>query len=151
MSSPSRSGLSEPAASIHESGKSMSEEVNPLVAMLPVLVTEARRRRLALAIIFAAIALIALIVGVNWPLRYDASVTILAQKSNIIAPLMEGAASTTGTTNRAAIAGRAGQADPGNQVAHHCHDRTRQSHHDQLPRQRSEARLRRDPRIRPVV
>jgi len=82
----------------------MSEEVNPLVAMLPVLVTEARRRRLALAIIFAAIALIALIVGVNWPLRYDASVTILAQKSNIIAPLMEGAASTTGTTNRAGIA-----------------------------------------------
>ncbi len=82
----------------------MSEEVNPLVAMLPVLLTEARRRRLALAIIFASITLIALVVGVNWPRRYDASVTILAQKSNIITPLMEGAASTTGTTNRAGIA-----------------------------------------------
>lgn len=82
----------------------MSEEVNPLVAMLPVLLTEARRRRLALAIIFASIALIALVVGVNWPRRYDASVTILAQKSNIITPLMEGAASTTGNTNRAGIA-----------------------------------------------
>lgn len=82
----------------------MSEEVNPLVAMLPVLVTEAKRRRLALVVIFAAIALIALLVGMNWPRRYDASVTILAQKSSIITPLMEGAASTTGTINRAGIA-----------------------------------------------
>jgi len=82
----------------------MSEEGNPLLAMLPVLWIEARRRRVALAIIFASIALLALVVGVNWPRRYDASVTILAQKSSIITPLMEGAAAATGNANRAGIA-----------------------------------------------
>ncbi|HWU76425.1 MAG TPA: XrtA system polysaccharide chain length determinant [Rhodanobacter sp.] len=82
----------------------MNEETNPLLAMLPLLLTEAKRRRLALVVIFASIALLALIVGVNWPRRYDASVTILAQKSSIITPLMEGAASTTGNANRAGIA-----------------------------------------------
>ncbi|MGB3498708.1 MAG: XrtA system polysaccharide chain length determinant [Rhodanobacter lindaniclasticus] len=82
----------------------MNEEPNPLLALLPVLWTEAKRRRVSLAVIFAAIAILALIVGVNWPRRYDASVTILAQKSSIITPLMEGAAAATGNTNRAGIA-----------------------------------------------
>ncbi len=82
----------------------MSEEANPLLAMLPVLWTEAKRRRIVLAIIFASIALLTLIVGVNWPRRYDASVTILAQNNNIITPLMEGAAAATGNANRAGIA-----------------------------------------------
>lgn len=82
----------------------MSEEANPLLAMLPVLWTEAKRRRVTLAMIFASIALLALIVGVNWPRRYDASVTILAQKNSIITPLMEGAAEATGNANRAGIA-----------------------------------------------
>ncbi len=82
----------------------MSEEANPLLAMLPVLWTEAKRRRVVLAIIFASIALLALVVGVNWPRRYDASVTILAQQSSIITPLMEGAAAATGNANRAGIA-----------------------------------------------
>jgi len=82
----------------------MNEEPNPLLALLPVLWTEARRRRVSLAVIFAAIAILALIVGANWPRRYDASVTILAQKSSIITPLMEGAAAATGNANRAGIA-----------------------------------------------
>ncbi|MEO6927243.1 MAG: XrtA system polysaccharide chain length determinant [Rhodanobacter sp.] len=82
----------------------MSEEANPLLAALPVLWIEAKRRRIVLAIIFASIALLALVVGVNWPRRYDASVTILAQSNSIITPLMEGAASATGTANRAGIA-----------------------------------------------
>jgi polysaccharide chain length determinant protein (PEP-CTERM system associated) len=72
--------------------------------MLPILTTEARRHRVALAVVFAVIALAALVVGVLWPKKYDASTTILAQESSIITPLMEGAAATTGNKNRAGIA-----------------------------------------------
>jgi polysaccharide chain length determinant protein (PEP-CTERM system associated) len=82
----------------------MNEEISPFSALLPILLTEAKRRRLALGLIFAGIALLALIVGLKWPRNYDASTTILAQDSSIITPLMEGAASTTGNANRAGIA-----------------------------------------------
>jgi hypothetical protein len=60
--------------------------------MLPALLTEARRRRVAMGVIFATIA-IALGIGLVWPKKYEASTTILPQESSIITPLMEGAAS----------------------------------------------------------
>lgn len=82
----------------------MNEEIPPFAAMVPVLVSEARRRRIALGVIFAVTALAALIIGVQWPKKYDASTTILAQESSIITPLMEGAASPTANANRAGIA-----------------------------------------------
>ncbi|MEP6898404.1 MAG: XrtA system polysaccharide chain length determinant [Rhodanobacter sp.] len=82
----------------------MSGELAPFGGMLPVLASEARRHRVALGLIFAAIALAALVVGVLWPKKYDASTTILAQESSIITPLMQGAAATTGNKNRAGIA-----------------------------------------------
>jgi len=82
----------------------MNQEISPLTAIVPVLLSEARRRRIALGILFAVIALAALIVGVQWPKKYDASTTILAQESSIITPLMEGAASPTANANRAGIA-----------------------------------------------
>ena len=82
----------------------MGGELGPLNGMLPALLTEARRRRMALAIAFAAIAVAALVVGMFWPKKYEASTTILAQESSIITPLMEGAASATGNANRAGIA-----------------------------------------------
>ncbi|HMH67492.1 MAG TPA: XrtA system polysaccharide chain length determinant [Pinirhizobacter sp.] len=82
----------------------MSGELMPLSGLLPALVSEAKRRRLAIALVFAAIALAALATGLLWPRKYEASTTILAQESSIITPLMEGAASTTGTKNRAGIA-----------------------------------------------
>jgi polysaccharide chain length determinant protein (PEP-CTERM system associated) len=82
----------------------MGGELSPLGGMLPALLTEARRRRMALGIAFAAIAIAALVVGMVWPKKYEASTTILAQDSSIITPLMEGAASPTANTNRAGIA-----------------------------------------------
>ncbi|OZB59516.1 MAG: hypothetical protein B7X39_11295 [Lysobacterales bacterium 14-68-21] len=82
----------------------MKDEQPSLQALLPVLMTEARRRLGTMVLIFAAIALGALALGLAWPKRYDAAVTILAQESSIITPLMEGAASPTGTKNRASIA-----------------------------------------------
>lgn len=82
----------------------MSGELVPFGSMLPVLLSEARRHRIAVGLAFAAIALAALVMGVLWPKKYDASTTILAQESSIITPLMEGAASPTGNKNRAGIA-----------------------------------------------
>lgn len=82
----------------------MSEQASPFQAMVPILLRELRRRRVAVGVIFAVIALAALVIGVLWPKKYDASVTILAQESSIITPLMEGAATPTGTANRAGIA-----------------------------------------------
>jgi polysaccharide chain length determinant protein (PEP-CTERM system associated) len=82
----------------------MSGELVPFSGMLPALVGEARRRRIAMGVTFAAIALAALVIGAAWPKKYEASTTILAQEASIITPLMEGAASATGNKNRAGIA-----------------------------------------------
>jgi polysaccharide chain length determinant protein (PEP-CTERM system associated) len=82
----------------------MNEEISPFAALLPILLTEAKRRRMAMALVFAAIALLALVVGTFWPRSYDASTTILTQESGIITPLMEGVAPTTANANRAGIA-----------------------------------------------
>ncbi|MHA6203870.1 XrtA system polysaccharide chain length determinant [Dyella soli] len=82
----------------------MSGELTPFASMVPALVSEARRRRLTLGVIFALIAIAALVTGVLWPKKYEASTTILAQESSIISPLMEGAATATANKNRASIA-----------------------------------------------
>lgn len=82
----------------------MNSELAPFNGMLPALLSEARRRRVAMGLAFAFIALTALVIGLLWPKKYEASTTILAQESSIITPLMEGAASTTGNKNRAGIA-----------------------------------------------
>ncbi|WP_243040978.1 XrtA system polysaccharide chain length determinant [Dyella sedimenti] len=82
----------------------MSGELTPFASMVPALLSEARRRRLAMAAMFAAIALAALVTGMLWPKKYEASTTILAQESSIISPLMEGAAAATANKNRASIA-----------------------------------------------
>lgn len=82
----------------------MNTEQPSFDTMLPVMLVEARRRRLALVVIFAVISLTALVAGLMWPKKYEASVAILAQKSGIITPLMEGAATPTANANRATLA-----------------------------------------------
>jgi polysaccharide chain length determinant protein (PEP-CTERM system associated) len=76
---------------------------SPLIAQLPLLREEMRRRPVMLAATFAGIALLALVVGVMLPRKYTSSTTILVQESNIIAPLMEGRAVPTGVSDRAGI------------------------------------------------
>jgi len=82
----------------------MSGELTPFASMVPALLSEGRRRRLTMGVLFAIIALAALITGMLWPKKYEASTTILAQESSIISPLMEGAAQATANKNRASIA-----------------------------------------------
>lgn len=82
----------------------MPEERSPLVALMPVVAEESRRRPVMLVGIFAAIALTALVLGMLLPKKYVATTTILVEESNIIGPLMEGRAVPTGVVNRATIA-----------------------------------------------
>jgi len=72
--------------------------------LLPVVRTEARRRRAALVLMFAVIALAGLAAGMLWPKKFASSTSILVQESNIIKPLMEGRAVTTANADRASIA-----------------------------------------------
>lgn len=74
-----------------------------LLAQLPVMLEELRRRPVMLAAVFAAIALLALAVGLVIPKKFVSSTTILVEESNIIAPLMEGRAVTTELADRAGI------------------------------------------------
>lgn len=76
----------------------------PIAEMLPVFARESRRYGVALAVLFAVIALVGLAAGILWPRTYVASTTILAQSSDIIQPLLEGRAVATGVTDRAGMA-----------------------------------------------
>lgn len=82
----------------------MATAMAPLTELVPVLLTEARRRMLTLGALFAVIALAALVIGATWPKKYESSTTILVQESNIVTGLMEGRAVATGVANRASIA-----------------------------------------------
>jgi polysaccharide chain length determinant protein (PEP-CTERM system associated) len=82
----------------------MNGEMVPLNEMAPIMLAEGRRHAVALVLVFAVIALIALVIGMLWPKNYTSSTTILAQKSDIIQPLLEGRAVPTGVSDRVSIA-----------------------------------------------
>lgn len=73
--------------------------------LLPILFREFRSRIVQLTAIFTVIALLTLVTGLFViPRNYTASVTILAQDSDIIQPLLEGRAVPTGVSDRAGMA-----------------------------------------------
>lgn len=77
----------------------------PVSELAPLLVREARRHNLLLALVFSVIALFALLFGLFVLERsYESSATILAQQSDIIQPLLEGRAVATGVVDHAGIA-----------------------------------------------
>jgi polysaccharide chain length determinant protein (PEP-CTERM system associated) len=82
----------------------INKEMVPLNEMAPIVLTEGRRHAVALVVLFALIALAALVVGLLWPKNYVSSTTVLAQKSDIIQPLLEGRAVPTGNADRIVIA-----------------------------------------------
>ena len=70
-----------------------------------LLLKEGRRRIVMLSLLFAAIATLTFVFGIFvLPKQYEVSVTILAQESDIITPLLEGRAVPTGVTDRAGMA-----------------------------------------------
>lgn len=73
--------------------------------LIPILLHEARRYQLVLVSIFAAIALITLLVGLFLlPRKYVASTSVLAQQSDILQPLLENRAVSTQAVDRAGLA-----------------------------------------------
>jgi polysaccharide chain length determinant protein (PEP-CTERM system associated) len=87
----------------------MTHPVTPLVEVLKLMLEEGRRRIVALAAIFAGIALATLVFGVVKPKEYEAHAVILVEAKNIIAPLMEGRAVATGVSDQASIVSQAMQ------------------------------------------
>lgn len=79
-------------------------DVSP-VEYAKLLLKEGRRRIVALTAIFAVISVLTLLAGLFVLAKnYTASVTILAQDSDIIQPLLEGRAVPTGVADRAGMA-----------------------------------------------
>jgi polysaccharide chain length determinant protein (PEP-CTERM system associated) len=87
----------------HATWPGSEDTASPLLTMLPIGLKEFRRRPAMLIGIFAAIALLALIVGVLLPKKYSSSTSILVEDRNIITPLMEGRAVATSVVDRASI------------------------------------------------
>src|SRR3970040_539174 len=71
---------------------------------IKVLLNELLLHRRAVVAIFAVVNLVALAAAIAWPRGYTVAATILVSERNIIQPLMQGAAATTGVTDRARIA-----------------------------------------------
>jgi polysaccharide chain length determinant protein (PEP-CTERM system associated) len=88
---------------MHAMEPANAQHRSPIIAQVPVLREELRRRPVLLASIFAAIALTALLLGSLIPKKFSSSTTILVEESNIIQPLMEGRAVSTGVADRAGI------------------------------------------------
>jgi polysaccharide chain length determinant protein (PEP-CTERM system associated) len=83
----------------------VSGDMVPVGELAPLLIREGKRRALLLVVIFAVIALLALLFGLFvLEKNYESSTTILAQQSDIIQPLLEGRAVATGTIDHAGIA-----------------------------------------------
>src|SRR5690606_11856303 len=75
------------------------------IEYVKLVLKEGRRRIVVLTSIFAVIALLTFLIGQFVVGRsYQVSVTILAQESDIIQPLLEGRAVPTGVTDRAGMA-----------------------------------------------
>jgi polysaccharide chain length determinant protein (PEP-CTERM system associated) len=74
------------------------------IQLVPVVVKEFRRRYLLLAAIFAAVALMTLIVGLRTPKAFTSSTTLLVEETNIIEPLLKGRTVTTNIVDQAGIA-----------------------------------------------
>jgi len=73
--------------------------------LIPILLHEARRYQVVLVSIFAAIALIALLIGLFLlPRKYVATTSVLAQESDILQPLLENRAVSTQAVDRAGLA-----------------------------------------------
>lgn len=73
--------------------------------LIPILLHEARRYQVVLVTIFAAIALIALFVGLFLlPRKYVSTTSVLAQESDILQPLLENRAVSTQAVDRAGLA-----------------------------------------------
>jgi uncharacterized protein involved in exopolysaccharide biosynthesis len=79
----------------------MSE--NALPGMLGLMVKEGKRRLLPLTVVFAAVALLVLGIGLTMPKKWDAQMLIIVETDDVIKPLMEGRAAMTKPSTQMAL------------------------------------------------
>ncbi|MEG3192302.1 XrtA system polysaccharide chain length determinant [Lysobacter sp. D1-1-M9] len=75
-----------------------------MVPLLPMAMEEGRRRPLLLAVMFATIALAALVLGAMAPKKFTSSSTVRVQENNIIEPVAERRSSSGAPVDHAGIA-----------------------------------------------
>jgi polysaccharide chain length determinant protein (PEP-CTERM system associated) len=78
----------------------MPSQTSDLVTLL---LKEGKRRLIALTTMFSVVAILALVVDLLVPKKWEASALLIAESSNIIKPLMEGRAVATGITDQTAL------------------------------------------------
>ncbi len=78
----------------------MPSQTSDLVTLL---LKEGKRRLIALTTMFSVVAIVALVVDLLVPKKWEASALLIAESSNIIKPLMEGRAVATGITDQTAL------------------------------------------------
>lgn len=81
----------------------MNRKNSGLNETLAVLMTEGRRRILLLTIVFTVVALLALVIGLYRPKRYESSSLLIVESANIIKPLMDGRAVTMPIADQVAV------------------------------------------------
>jgi polysaccharide chain length determinant protein (PEP-CTERM system associated) len=81
-------------------GGRMDRQTTDLVALF---IKEGKRRILSMTAMFSVLAVIALGIDLLVPKKWEASALIVAESSNVIRPLMEGRAVTTGINDQTAL------------------------------------------------
>lgn len=94
-----------PVPRARPAGQGVANTATSPIEHARLLLKEGRRRIIPLSLVFAAIAAVTYVAGMfGIPSNYEVSVTILAQESDIIRPLLEGRAVPTGVTDRVGMA-----------------------------------------------
>ena len=76
----------------------------PLDKIFLLALKEMLSRKLAVSIIFSVVSISVLTVGFFWPKYYESTASIIADRQNVINPLMQGAAEVTNLGKRAQLA-----------------------------------------------
>jgi polysaccharide chain length determinant protein (PEP-CTERM system associated) len=81
----------------------MTPDSMSLGELLQVMRKEGKRRLITLAAMFSITAIVALVIGLMLPKKYDASALILVEANNMIKPLLEGRTVPTSVADQTAI------------------------------------------------
>lgn len=81
----------------------MTDPATSVQETLQLVLREGRQRVLLLAAIFSVVALGVLALGLTLPKKYEAHAIVLVESKNVLTPLMEGRAVSTGVADEASI------------------------------------------------
>ena len=80
-----------------------NDQLSLLMSYIKVVIKEAYLHRMKVAVGFSVVSLVVLVAGLFYPSSFSTSVTLFADKSNIIAPLLHGQAAVTRVNEQSRI------------------------------------------------